>query len=507
MHTDLSALVLDLSAWGILDATQANWLDAPPAKHVEQAHALNQSIGAQLANGQISPQGQRVLGLGIEPRLGAMILHDQAPNMQALACVIAALLSERDIARDPAFASQSLGVDLLARVRLVLAASRTDKATGTLYQVLQLAQRWYRAVRATEQSSANMNDPCLTLQSSLDQVTDIEHRIARLCAAAFADRIAKRRDPDGQKHGKNQVSGNNIGFTLANGRGVSMFDDEPLAQSPWCVVVDCDGQNTDGRVYLAVSITLAIIHELPQVNSRNTYRYAPESNKLIARKQTCIGQLVLQETPIKNIPEADRLQCFTDVIKAQGLGFLAWDKQCENWLHRVSWLAQLCPDELPLVSHETLLDTLDEWLLPYCANIKSIGQLQAFILKPVLQAILNYQQQQFLEAHAPTHYTTPNGQQIAITYTAHQAPSVHVILQEMFGQLSSPLLAQGQVPLCFTLLSPARRALQTTSDLAHFWRHSYFDVRKDMKGRYPKHRWPEEPLLASPGRSMKPKKA
>lgn len=500
MHTDLSALVLDLSAWGILDATQANWLDAPPAKHVEQAHALNQSIGAQFANGQISPQGQRVLGLGIEPRLGAMILHDPAPNMQALACVIAALLSERDIARDPAFASQSLGIDLLDRVRLVLAASRTDKATGTLYQVLQLAQRWYRAVRATEQSS---NDPRLTLQSSLDQVTDIEHRVARLCAAAFADRIAKRRDPDGQKHGKNQVSGNNIGFTLANGRGVSMFDDEPLAQSPWCVVVDCDGQNTDGRVYLAVSITLAIIHELPQVNSRNTYRYAPESNKLIARKQTCIGQLVLQETPIKNIPEADRLQCFTDLIKAQGLGFLAWDKQCENWLHRVSWLAQLCPNELPLVSHETLLDTLDEWLLPYCANIKSIGQLQAFILKPVLQATLNYQQQQFLEAHAPTHYTTPNGQQIAITYTAHQAPSVHVILQEMFGQLSSPLLAQGQVPLCFTLLSPARRALQTTSDLAYFWRHSYFDVRKDMKGRYPKHRWPEEPLLASPGRSMK----
>ena len=503
MHTDLSALVLDLSAWGILDANQANWLDAPPAKHVEQAHALNQSIGAQFANGQISPQGQRVLGLGIEPRLGAMILHDQAPNMQALACVIAALLSERDIARDPAFTSQSLGIDLLDRVRLVLAASRTDKATGTLYQVLQLAQRWYRAVRATEQSSATMNDPRLTLQSSLDQVTDIEHRVARLCAVAFADRIAKRRDPDGQKHGKNQVLGNNIGFTLANGRGVSMFDDEPLAQSPWCVVVDCDGQNTDGRVYLAVSITLAIIHELPQVNSRNTYRYAPESNKLIARKQTCIGQLVLQETPIKNIPEADRLQCFTDVIKAQGLGFLAWDKQCENWLHRVSWLAQLCPDELPLVSHETLLDTLDKWLLPYCANIKSIGQLQAFILKPVLQATLNYQQQQFLEAHAPTHYTTPNGQQIAITYTAHQAPSVHVILQEMFGQLSSPLLAQGQVPLCFTLLSPARRALQTTSDLAYFWRHSYFDVRKDMKGRYPKHRWPEEPLLASPGRSMK----
>ena len=117
----------------------------------------------------------------------------------------------------------------------------------------------------------------------------------------------------------------------------------------------------------------------------------------------------------------------------------------------------------------------------------------------MLTAILDYQQQQFLESHAPTHYTTPNGQHVTITYTAHQAPSVHVILQEMFGQLSSPLLAQGQVPLCFTLLSPARRPLQTTSDLAHFWRNSYFDVRKDMKGRYPKHRWPEEPLLASPG--------
>jgi ATP-dependent helicase HrpB len=513
MHTDLSALVLDLSAWGILDATQANWLDAPPAKHVAQAYALNLAIGAQLANGQISPQGQQVLGLGIEPRLGAMILHDPAPCMQALACVIAALLSERDIARDPAFASQSLGVDLLARVRLVLAAISTgkasSKASGTLYQVLQLAQRWYRAVRAAEQSSATMNDSRLSLQtslqSSLEQVTDIEHHVARLCAVAFADRIAKRRDNESPKHGKNQTSGTHIGFTLANGRGVSMFDDEPLAQSPWCVIVDCDGQNTDGRVYLAVSIALAVIQDLPQVNSRNTYRYAPESNKLIARKQTCIGQLVIHEIPIKNIPEADRLQCFSDVIKAQGLGFLAWDKQCENWVQRVSWLAQLCPDELPLFSHETLLDTLDEWLFPYCANIKSIGQLQAFALKPVLQATLNYPQQQFLEVHAPSHYTTPNGQQIAITYTAQQAPSVHVILQEMFGQLSSPLMAQGQVPLCFTLLSPARRPLQTTSDLAHFWRNSYFDVRKDMKGRYPKHRWPEEPLLASPGRSMKPK--
>ena len=163
------------------------------------------------------------------------------------------------------------------------------------------------------------------------------------------------------------------------------------------------------------------------------------------------------------------------------------------------------PYAIPLLSHHTLLDTLDEWLFPYCTNIKSIGQLQTFALKPVLTAILDYQQQQFLESHAPTHYTTPNGQHVAITYTAHQAPSVHVILQEMFGQLSSPLLAQGQVPLCFTLLSPARRPLQTTSDLAHFWRNSYFDVRKDMKGRYPKHRWPEEPLLASPGRSMKPK--
>jgi len=509
MQTDLSSLVLDLSAWGILDATQANWLDAPPVTHVEQAHALNLALGAQLANGQISLQGKQVLALGIEPRLGAMLLHDKTPSIQALACVIAALLSERDIGRDPAFARYSFGVDLLARVRLVLSCIESGQAgksqqkptRGIMFQVLQLAQRWYRAVQVSD----NVNQSAVSLPSSLAQLVDIDHQVSRLCAVAFADRIAKRRNSQGQKHGNNPISGTHIGFTLANGRGVSMFNDEPLAQSPWCVVVDCDGQNTDGRVYLAVSITLSVIQALPQVISRNTYRYAPESNKLIARKQTCIGQIVIQETPITTIPEADRLACFAEVIQAQGLGFLAWDKHCENWLQRVNWLAQLCPDAIPLLSHQTLLDTLDEWLFPYCANIKSIGQLQAFALKPLLKAILDYQQQQFLESHAPTHYTTPNGQHVTITYTAHQAPSVHVILQEMFGQLSSPLLAQGQVPLCFTLLSPARRPLQTTSDLAHFWRNSYFDVRKDMKGRYPKHRWPEEPLLASPGRSMKPK--
>lgn len=497
LQTDLSALVLDLSAWGIHNAMQANWLDKPPVKHVEQAHTINHTLGAQLSNGQITHSGQQILALGIEPRLGAMILHSQEPCLQALACVIAALLSERDIGRDPAYARHALGVDLMARVRIVIDACHMGKGTGTLYQVIQLAHRWFRTVQETQ----NVSYRHAQLSARLAEVTDIEHAVANLCAVAFADRIAKRR----VSQANSSAASNQCGFTLANGRGVSMFNDEPLAQSPWCVVIDCDGQNTDGRVYLAVRIAEELICDLPQVTTSNTYRYVPDNNKLIARKQTRIGQLVIQETPLSSIPETDRLQCFAQVIKAQGLSFLAWDKNCENWLQRVSWLGQYCPEQIPTITHATLLNSVDEWLLPYCANITTIRQLQALTLKPLLTAMLDYQQQQFLDIQAPRHYTTPNGQQNVITYTAHQAPAVHVILQEMFGQLSSPLLANGQVPLCFTLLSPARRALQTTSDLAHFWRNSYFDVRKDMKGRYPKHRWPEEPLLAAPGRSIKPK--
>jgi ATP-dependent helicase HrpB len=364
-----------------------------------------------------------------------------------------------------------------------------------LHHIQQLALRWFGHITGNIQTTHSRQ----AFYDALGQISDVATMSARLCAVAFVDRIAKRRaaDPDlSQK----------ISYTMANGRGVSLMPNEPLASSLWLVIVDCDGQNNDGRVFLALAVNEAVIMQLDSVNTENVYEYSAANNKITGRRQTRIGQLVINETPLSTIPDDVLIPCFMQVVAEQGLRFLQWDKRCEQWCLRVQWLAEYCPDELPLIDEAYLLRHLNDWLLPYCHGIKTIRQLQQLALMPLLEAILTYEQQQFLAKHAPVKYTAPSGLSCHITYSKHQAPSVHIVLQEMFGQLTSPLLANGQVPLCFTLLSPARRDLQTTSDLAHFWKHSYFDVRKDMKGRYPKHRWPEKPLEERPGRSIKPKK-
>lgn len=492
-NTDLSAYTLELSAWGVYDLLEANWLDTPPRAHIEHALQLNTSLALIHSTGQLSETGQRLLSLGIEPRFGTMLLNAQSVAEKALACLLAALLTERDIASDPVFSEHHFGVDVQARVMAVIAQLSSPSALkGGLYYVRQLALRWFAQI-------VNTSNPRQLFEDALGQIDDLAQTLARLCTIAFVDRIAKRRvaHPDlSQK----------TSYTMANGRGVSLWPNEPLANAPWLVIVDSDGQNNDGRVYLALAVTETVIMQHHSVNTQNMYEYSVPHNKISGRRQTYIGELVIKETPLSIIPEEVLLPCFMQVVTEQGLGFLQWDKCCEQWCLRVQWLAQYCPDNMPLINEAYLLEHLSEWLLPYCHDIKTIKQLQQLNLLPLLEAILTYEQQQFLSKHAPLKYITPSGHSCNITYSKHQAPSVHIILQEMFGQLTSPLLANGQVPLCFTLLSPARRDLQTTSDLAHFWTHSYFDVRKDMKGRYPKHRWPEKPLEELPGRSVKPKK-
>ena len=494
-NTDLSAFTLELSAWGIHDPLTANWLDTPPTAHIEHALQLNTSLALIQSQGQLSTKGQQLLDMGIEPRLGAMLLSADSTVEQALACVLAALLTERDIANDPAFVQQHFGVDVLARLSAVIHTLITSRSSkGSLHHIQQLALRWFGQITGNIQTTHSRQ----AFYDALGQISDVATMSARLCAVAFVDRIAKRRaaDPDlSQK----------ISYTMANGRGVSLMPNEPLASSLWLVIVDCDGQNNDGRVFLALAVNEAVIMQLDSVNTENVYEYSAANNKITGRRQTRIGQLVINETPLSTIPDDVLIPCFMQVVAEQGLRFLQWDKRCEQWCLRVQWLAEYCPDELPLIDEAYLLRHLNDWLLPYCHGIKTIRQLQQLALMPLLEAILTYEQQQFLAKHAPVKYTAPSGLSCHITYSKHQAPSVHIVLQEMFGQLTSPLLANGQVPLCFTLLPPARRDLQTTSDLAHFWTHSYFDVRKDMKGRYPKHRWPEKPLEELPGRSIKPK--
>jgi ATP-dependent helicase HrpB len=190
------------------------------------------------------------------------------------------------------------------------------------------------------------------------------------------------------------------------------------------------------------------------------------------------------------------------MLEKYGLQLLAWDIECEDWLARAQWLGKQC-DDFPALDKETLSDTLSDWFLPYAGNVKSLKALRSIELMPLLQANLDWNQQELLAREAPVNYQAPTGKSYAIVYDKDQGPTVSVVLQEMFGELSSPSLAFNRVPLRFELLSPARRPLQTTSDLAGFWQSSYFDIAKEMRGRYPKHRWPEEPLKELPGHSLK----
>lgn len=467
-------LMLELSAWGYPVLSEApwlevDWLDAPPAHHLAHARQALQGIGAIGRNGQLTAHGQDILNFGLDWRSAHMVLHclDISSEMAVTAAILAALLGERDVLR------QADSVDVRLRVDAVLAHchgkfSREGYHQGALHNVAQTVQRVCR-------------------QFALDlpeQVSDAT--LLQACLAGFAERLAKRTAK---------------GYTMAMGRGVSLDDTDSVSRYEWCVVLDADAQQSQGRVFLAMPIKDTEV--LSQLNTDVTIKAQYHNNVLRIVERTTFGALTVAEKPL-NSPKPDIYQkALSDVLQTQGLGLLRWDEPCERWLSRVKWLGTTCPDRFPQIDEAYLLQHIDTWLLAYQPPMISIKALQQIPLLPLLNAVLDYEQQMILAKEAPDTYLTPTRQNVSIRYSHQHAPTVSVVLQWVFGELSSPKLSFGEVPLRFELLSPARRPIQTTQDLAGFWRTSYQDVAKEMRGRYPKHRWPEDPLSAEAGASIK----
>ncbi|MBE0493503.1 MAG: ATP-dependent helicase HrpB [Thiomicrospira sp.] len=480
-QTDLSDLCLELAQWGVSSPDELRWITSPPQAHYAAAKNLLVQLELLTPNGGLTELGKAAQGLGLNARLARMLLsvQNQSAEQQSLALDIAALLAEADIL------PSAQNADLVKRL-MVLQTYRQDRQQAkreysihipAIEQALKNADNWRRQL--------NFSKP---IRLSLAQM---QTNSGTLVALAFPDRIAQRRQGDEPR------------YLMSNGKGALLKPDDPLRHQAWLSIANLDGQRQQGRIYLAAPLDLASLEQTfaTQIKTQVGLNFDAKKRELIASEQRCLGKLVLSEKPVDSITP-DQFQAALIEVLAENLDLLPWTEKAEHWLSRLRWLASFNTD-WPSYNQAWLSANIVHWLSPYLSGIRSVKALQKLNMLTVVQSLLDYEQQQVLEREAPAFYNAPSQKPVSIMYSASHDPKVSIQLQEVFGELSSPLLAWGQKPLTFELLSPARRPIQTTADLAHFWRNSYFEVIKDMKGRYPKHRWPDKPLEEKPGRSIK----
>lgn len=461
-EVDLAPLVLELAQWGARSPDQVAWVDAPPQAHWQQAVTLLQWLDLLGPDGAITDHGKSARELGIHPRLAHMVIRGRALGLGSLAADLAALLGERDLLGPGA------GADLHERVRLLQGErghSRVDPAR--LQSVRQASKRLLGEARGSKEPPT-------------------ETEVGRLLALAYPDRIGRRR------------SGPTPRYQLSNGKGATLREDDALGRNDWLVAADLDGQSREATIFLAAPVQLADL-ELDLADHIQELEEATWDEKrgtVVARRVRRLGHLVLAEQALPQPEPALIEQGLLNAVRAKGLASLPWTESARQWQARVQLLGQAQPGAWPEVDDAALLAALDTWLAPFLAGLQRWSDLQKLDLRSALQSLLDYAQQQQLDQLAPARLTIPTGQEVALDYTADNGPVLAAKLQALFGWTETPRVAGGRVPVVIHLLSPAQRPLAVTADLASFWRNAYPEVRKDMRGRYPKHPWPEDPLTA-----------
>lgn len=486
LTADLTGLRMELAEWGATDVDTLHWLTPPPKANVESASDILVMLGLLDDSGQLTPFGRQAGTLGVSPRLAAMLLkvqqsEDTSEAQQALACDLASVLGERDIFYG------ACGADLLDRLMALQDYQHHKKQALQQYPLKRAAAEQCLQTASSYRRRLKLNNRYSPLP-----LADLQIWVGKLLLNAFPDRLAKQRVKDGGR------------YRLSNGRGVFLSEQESLYGSEWLIVADADGQKKEGRIFQAVALNQETVWDVLQdkVQEKHQFVLDAEKEKFTAEKHIIFGVITLKSSIITQIPPDTFLACVRQSISESGFQLFQWSKACDDWLARVTWLGQYLED-FPVLSKASLQNSVEDWLLPYLAGAQSVAALKKVDLLPLLNSQLSWEAQTQLDQEAPTSYTAPSGRRVPIVYHSQQGPMVSIPLQDMFGQITSPCLAMGKVALRFELLSPAKRPLQTTSDLANFWQTSYFDVAKEMRGRYPKHRWPEEPLKEQPGRSIK----
>jgi ATP-dependent helicase HrpB len=466
LAADLAPLALELAQWGVSDPADLRWLDPPPAPAYAQARDLLRRLGALDADDRITAHGGNMASLGMHPRLAHMVLRARDLGCGALACQLAALLGERDILTGQP--GEQRDSDIRRRVETLRSG---DQKLWSVRQVMAQARQWQRQLGIAA-GTGNVGDT------------------GRVLALAYPDRIAQRRPgSDGQ-------------YRLSNGRGAFFLKMEPLAAEDFLAVADLDGAKREARIFLAAPLTLAEIEEdfADTIETVESIVWDSREEAVLARRQRRLGELVLKDEPLSDPGGARTAQAFCQGIRELGLAVLPWTRELENFRARVEFLRRFEPEGSgwPDLSDDALLSSLEDWLAPFLTGLTRRAHLKRLDLGSALKSLLPWDRQRDLEEAAPTHVTVPSGSRIPLDYTGGGVPVLAVRLQEMFGLAETPKLAHGRVPLVLHLLSPAHRPMQVTSDLASFWANTYRHVRADLKGKYPKHYWPDDPLEAEP---------
>lgn len=454
LHSDLSGLLMELLLWGCQDAAQLCWLDLPPATNLAAARTLLTQLRA-LEEGRLTAFGQRMAALGNDPRLAAMLAAAKGDDEIATAAALAAILEE-----PPRGGNSDLSV----------AFSRMQP--NWQQRARQLARR---------------------LKSSGGEA-DIS-AVAPLLAGAFADRIARRRGQEGR-------------YQLANGMGATLDADDALNRHEWLLapLLLQGSQSPDARILLALPLDIeALIARCPQLlQQSDTVEWDEAQGTLKAFRRSRIGLLTVKVQPLAKPSEEELHQAMLNGIRDKGLQVLNWTPEAVQYRLRLHCAAKWLPEEgWPAVDEASLLENLEQWLLPQMGGIRSLRDLKALDVTQALQNTLSWSLRQRLDSELPGHYTVPTGSRIAIRYHEDNPPALAVRMQEMFGEAATPTIAQGRVALVLELLSPAQRPLQITRDLSAFWNGAYREVQKEMKGRYPKHVWPDDPANTAPTRRTK----
>ncbi len=464
LNSDLSGFLLDCTAWGARDpARDLRFLDPPPDPAIKEARALLGALEAIDATGALTDEGRAMRAIALPPRLARMLVEAKAIGEAELAAEVSVLLTERNLGGD--------GTDLVTRIERFRRerGGRADDARKLVRSLLKQANA----------------------DGSRTEATDA----GRHLAAAFPDRIAKARGKPGE-------------FLMANGRAASLEPHDPLAREAYLAIGEISGRAAAARILLAAPLTLAEIETLAgaDIVTRDDLQFDSSRERLVARRQRRLGALILAEQTLSAADHPDAPRILAEGIAQSHFTRLPWSKALGQWRDRVNFLRANEDDaDWPDLSDATLQANAADWLAPFLSGKAALSDIETADLEAALQALLPYDMQKRLEAEAPTHFETPAGSRIAVDYAAENGPLVSARVQEFYGLDQHPSLAKGKVPLTLELLSPAHRPVQITRDLPGFWRGSWTAVKTEMKGRYPRHLWPDDPAKAVPTTRAKPR--
>ncbi len=471
---DLAPLALELAVWGIADPATLTLMTPPPTASLAQARSLLLQLEAIGPDHLATAHGRRMAELGVHPRLAHMMVRANERGLGDLASDIAAVLSERDMLK-----GRQTDCDLRHRVQALRGESDDPSIDrGQRARICQSALDWRRQLNVPKGK-----------QSSTAQC-------GQVLALAYPDRLAQRRGGPGQ-------------FRLSNGRGAMLPPTDPLASADFLAVGALEGEAREARIFLAAPIALAEIEEDfgDAIEERPVLGWNSRTEMVEAKRERRLWSLVLDEKPLKNPPQDQLVAAMIEGVRAMGLSCLPWSENARSLQARIAFLRRAGDEryDWPDLSDDALLASMEDWLAPYLAGMTRRAHLASLDLMAALLARLDWKQRHALDELAPTHLVVPSGSRVPLDYQSGEVPVLAVRLQEMFGATDTPTIAGGKVQVLLHLLSPARRPVQVTRDLKSFWANSYRAVKADLKGQYPKHYWPDDPLQAEPTARAKPR--